>query len=114
MNSHRTVYVRFLVGLASALVWLHTPDAHATSCTDAIKNGLETDVDCGGPSCPRCAGGHECLSSPDCASSVCINGHCAAVSCSDYVKNGDETDVDCGGSKCPACVTPCTCAAQSD
>jgi hypothetical protein len=27
----------------------------AASCTDKVKNGLETDVDCGGGKCPVCA-----------------------------------------------------------
>src|SRR5688500_5116573 len=29
----------------------------APTCADGAKNGAEHDVDCGGPSCPRCADG---------------------------------------------------------
>ena len=29
-------------------------------CTDGVKNGGETDVDCGGPTCPKCATGKNC------------------------------------------------------
>jgi len=47
------------------------------SCTDGIKNGNETGIDCGG-SCPACP------------------------TCSDGLKNGNEIEVDCGGS-CPPC-----------
>ena len=41
-----------------------------------MKDGAETDVDCGGPSvngCPtRCVGGQGCLCNDDCASDVCF------------------------------------------
>ena len=40
------------------------------TCADGIKNGDETDVDCGG-SCPRCATGKTCLRRDDCESAVC-------------------------------------------
>ena len=43
-------------------------------------NGDETDVDCGGPSCDRCGIGELCLSSDDCAGSVCSNGEEGAES----------------------------------
>ncbi len=56
----------------------------APSCTDGIKNGTETGVDCGG-SCPPCP---------------------PAPSCTDGIKNGTETGVDCGGT-CPPCQTSC-------
>lgn len=36
------------------------------SADDGVKNGLETDVDCGGPSAPRCAEGKACLEDRDC------------------------------------------------
>lgn len=39
-------------------------------CTDGIKNGDETDVDCGG-SCPRCAAGKSCQTRDDCQSAIC-------------------------------------------
>ena len=66
-------------------------------CNDHTKNGSETDVDCGGGSCPPCADGLECALAGDCQSSVCVGGACAAPTCTDAVKNGNETDVDCGG-----------------
>jgi len=28
------------------------------TCTDGIQNGLETGIDCGGPTCPACVSGH--------------------------------------------------------
>ena len=59
------------------------------SCSDGAKNGLETDVDCGGPDCDRYGSVKACLAAADCAfAGPRING----------VKGGDKTDVDCGGS----------------
>src|SRR5262245_51862273 len=36
-----------------------------------VKDGAETDVDCGGPIAPKCAEGKTCASDTDCESSVC-------------------------------------------
>jgi hypothetical protein len=36
------------------------------TCTDTIKNGTETDVDCGGGTCPDCVDGRVCLVNGDC------------------------------------------------
>jgi len=43
-------------------------------CTDNVKNGNETDVDCGGDSCPPCANGLECNVYGDCESRFCDTG----------------------------------------
>ena len=40
-------------------------------CADGIKNGSETDVDCGG-SCPRCTAGKTCVSASDCETGLCF------------------------------------------
>ena len=42
-----------------------------TQCNDFVQDGTESDVDCGGGSCPACAGGRSCLIDSDCASDVC-------------------------------------------
>jgi len=75
------------------------------SCTDGSKDGTETDVDCGGPSCSPCEAGKTCVGGVDCKSGVCADATktCKAPSCTDLMKNGSETDVDCGGS----CPLPC-------
>jgi hypothetical protein len=53
-----------------------TVPAGPPQCLDGVKDGAETDVDCGGPSvngCPtRCLGGQGCLCNNDCASDVCF------------------------------------------
>lgn len=55
----------------------------APSCADGVKNGAETDVDCGGVACnaaqKRCGGGKVCATAADCASgNRCDAGRCAA------------------------------------
>lgn len=47
------------------------------TCADGIKNGTETDVDCGGGTCPACANGKTCNVDSDCQSGFCNNGVCA-------------------------------------
>ena len=43
----------------------------APLCTDNVKNGTETDVDCGG-SCPtKCHTGDKCKVASDCDTSIC-------------------------------------------
>ena len=71
-------------------------------CTNAVKDGDETDVDCGGL-CPPCADLQMCLAGLDCQSGVCTDGVCQVPNCDDGVENGLETDVDCGGGTCDKC-----------
>ena len=47
----------------------------AASCRDGVKDGDETDVDCGG-SCAPCDVGGECIFPADCASNTCDAGVC--------------------------------------
>lgn len=51
-------------------------DTPAISCTDRVKNGLETDVDCGGVTCPKCAKDKACKVNSDCSSNKCKGGKC--------------------------------------
>ena len=54
------------------------PDATQTSwrCDDLIKNGQETDVDCGGPSCNACDVAKSCSVNLDCKNNNCVSGIC--------------------------------------
>jgi hypothetical protein len=76
----------------------------AATCSDGIKDGNETDVDCGGGTCPPCADTKDCKVGSDCVDKVCSGNPltCQAPTCSDGVQNGQETDVDCGGPTCDA------------
>jgi hypothetical protein len=47
-----------------------------TNCSNGMKDGSETDVDCGGPICPRCPNFNRCLINSDCISGKCQNGIC--------------------------------------
>jgi hypothetical protein len=112
-----------IVGISS------TPPA--PTCTDGIKNGNETGVDCGGPDCSACptcsdgiqngnetgvdCGGPDCNACPTCSDGI-LNGNetgvdcggpdcIACPTCSDGIQNGNETGVDCGGPDCNACPT---------
>ena len=70
------------------------------TCFDGIKNGAESDVDCGGSCVSKCNNGQSCNVHQDCGVGNCVGNVCANPTCTDGVKNGVEPDVDCGGS-CP-------------
>jgi hypothetical protein len=40
-------------------------------CSDGIKNQDETDVDCGGAICGKCAAGKMCIINSDCITNIC-------------------------------------------
>lgn len=87
------------------------------TATDHVKNGTETDIDCGGAGdIARCADGKTCKEGPDCESAVCTGGTCKPPTATDSVKNGDESDVDCGGTStgAPKCVVGNACKAHAD
>jgi len=69
-----------------------TPPPPGPTCVDRVKNGSETDVDCGG-SCQRCANDLKCVSQDDCASALCVSGACKAC----------VADADCGIDAAGAC-----------
>jgi hypothetical protein len=99
------------------------------SCTDKAKNGAETDVDCGGGTCPQCPTGLKCGKDSDCSRGPCQSGVCgctaktcaAAASCATSVDNTCGKTIDCSGSCTGAtvcyqnlCCTPATaCPAKS-
>ncbi len=74
------------------------------SCSDTVRNGDESDVDCGG-SCRPCAIGKGCSSKDaNCGSGNCANGKCSEPDpCKNRKLDAVETDIDCGG----RCVARC-------
>ena len=81
---------------------------------DGIKNGDETDVDCGGASAPKCGLGKTCVKPADCVTDLCLQGVCRAPSSTDGIKNADETDIDCGGTGAPKCDDAKACLLARD
>jgi hypothetical protein len=85
-------------------LWIHlTPcpsgrchEPPVNTCQDRVRDGDETDVDCGGSCKLACAGGAHCSVAADCQSRQCDAGVCAPPTCSDGVQDGGETGVDCG------------------
>jgi len=84
----------------------------APSCFDRVRNGDESDVDCGG-SCGACPGGSACNTASDCDVHACDGGVCRAPSCSDAIRDGFEIDVDCGDG-CAPCVDGAHCTDDVD
>jgi hypothetical protein len=82
-------------------------------CTDQIRNGNETDIDCGG-ACGPCAIGDSCRATADCDESTCEQGTCTALPCFNGVRDLQETDVDCGGGTCRRCAGGRRCQATTD
>jgi hypothetical protein len=102
------------------------PDARPITCSDSVKDGDESDVDCGG-SCAGCGPHKLCYEDFDCsatasgcetASGGCfcqyITHQCVFNHCYDGKTSGDETDIDCGGTTCGACANSLNCRENSD
>jgi hypothetical protein len=69
----------------------------AAHCTDGVKDADETDLDCGGATCGKCAIDKGCNSATDCvdATTGCAGGSFTAANT-------------CTGNKCTAHVTVCS------
>ncbi|AKU98099.1 Tryptophan synthase alpha chain [Labilithrix luteola] len=92
----------------------------APTKSDGVKNGTETDVDCGGgapTNADRCDTSKACIGGSDCLSKVCTANVCQAPTNNDNVQNGTETDVDCGGgapTNAKRCATNQMCSVTAD
>jgi LruC domain-containing protein len=87
---------------APAAPSVDTETCVAARCDDGTRNGLETDVDCGG-SCGACAAGRSCRAHVDCGSGVCASGTCTVDGCAAGQVLGDEGCVH--GRSCAALLT---------
>jgi hypothetical protein len=67
----------------------------APTCSDGIRNGAETDLDCGG-TCPRCPDFKSCASRDDCRGALCVGDVCRV--CDPAIAN------QCKGDASGACV----------
>ncbi|MEP7119818.1 MAG: hypothetical protein ABJE95_02865 [Byssovorax sp.] len=88
------------------------------SCNDGVKNGAESDVDCGGGGgcATACAMGKVCKVDTDCGSSHCVDGVCCTsmcvgtcMACNVPGSLGTCSAVAAGASDAVTCVAPSTC-----
>jgi hypothetical protein len=86
-----------------------------SQCVDGKQDGMETDLDCGGPVCSPCGVGKGCVANTDCASAACdfVTHKCVASTCVDQRQDGTETGVDCGGG-CTGCIVGQGCNGDTD
>jgi hypothetical protein len=70
----------------------------APSCSDGVKNGTETAVDCGG-TCLPCALTQACLVNADCASAACAGNVCVECLTASQCAG---TDTECHARTCTA------------
>jgi len=83
-------------------------------CDDQIRNGEETDIDCGGTCGQKCSIGDSCSGTTDCDDSNCVRGTCTPKPCDNGQLDPGETDVDCGGATCRQCSGGRKCMIGSD
>ena len=90
-------------------------------CSNGVKDGAETDQDCGGAACgATCTDGLVCAGNSDCVNDYCKGLICTAPTCTDVATNGNETDTDCGGTgfngspACAKCLDTKTCKVSAD
>src|SRR3954465_13817997 len=85
------------------------------NCGDNVRNGEETDIDCGGRICTPCNTAKHCAADSDCRSKLCnSDGVCSAATCDDGVFNGSESARDCGAPDCAPCSNDRICAGDND
>jgi Cys-rich repeat protein len=95
----------------------------AATCADTVRNGAESDVDCGGE-CEACGSGKACLQPRDCGGGAgCVSGHCAACAtdsdcsagalCRAGACSGCREDADCPSGNTCAAGTCTRCATAS-
>jgi hypothetical protein len=80
-----------------------------------MKDGMETDVDCGGPTCGPCANGQGCLVPGDCKSAQCVNNKCQGpincmapmANCDGNPMSGCNVNLDTDAKNCGKCGNVC-------
>jgi hypothetical protein len=82
------------------------------NCTDGIKDGTETAVDCGG-NCPPCGNGMACKVAGDCTSGVCTSMACAPCAADTQCGPASYCDTGNNGGTCtPQKTKGAPCAAN--
>jgi hypothetical protein len=67
----------------------------AATCGDGIRNGAETDIDCGGGTCSRCQTGKMCNIANDCVSGTCTGGQCVTCTLKDLCGSDAHGNCQC-------------------
>lgn len=94
--------------------------AQLPPCANGVKDGIETDIDCGGKQCTtKCQKDQACISGTDCASGTCavdagLKKCTEAPTCVNGAKDAAETDKDCGGPQCMKCASNQGCLVDTD
>jgi len=68
--------------------------AAPATCSDGLKNGKESDIDCGGPTCEGCLDGDGCMDGLDCASGFCEEHACVTPRHCKDIRDMDLADAD--------------------
>ena len=58
------------------------------TCSDGLESGAESDIDCGGGTCPDCNKGKSCGADTDCVTGACVNGACNLPTSCKQLKTG--------------------------
>jgi hypothetical protein len=96
------------------------PDQGPASCHNRLRDGHETDIDCGGADCGVCLSGRHCEADRDCLSGECADNACTCVplttcpanACGQIRHCGGELDCgECASGVCyeNQCCTPRAC-----
>ena len=83
------------------------PPPPAPTCSDGIRNGSETGVDCGGPHCPPCTIGQTCAHNTDCLTARCGDSLGSGTTCESCAGDGVCGDDANGGCLCDAARGVC-------
>lgn len=81
---------------SEAVAWIGDTEAKYTpidSCSDGVRNGAESDTDCGSPTCKTsqslCLTGQRCKSNSNCDSQFCgDSARCLHPSCTGIIQSG--------------------------
>ena len=63
-------------GVTCGSGWCDNGTCRASTCGNGVRDGNETDVDCGG-SCGACEACRTCWRNADCTTGMCLNGQCS-------------------------------------
>jgi len=101
------------IGACSFPDYQVAPSVAGPSCSNDVRDGDETGVDCG-PSCEPCAVCSDGMRNGD-ETGVDCGGSCGACPrCDDGQQNGTESDIDCGGTCATRCDTDRRCRENAD